>query len=61
VKGAKYVARNGVRRPATLTKKKGKRGVAGGKSNVVDSRRRSEIAVVDYGGQVQNGLQGTQQ
>jgi hypothetical protein len=43
-KGAKYIARTGVWRPAMLTKRMGRRGMAGSKSNVVDSQRRSEIA-----------------
>jgi hypothetical protein len=42
--GAEYVARTGVQRPATLMKRMGRRSVAGSESNVVDSRKRSEIA-----------------
>jgi hypothetical protein len=42
--GAEYVARTGVQRPATLTKRMGRRSVAGSESDVVDSRKRSEIA-----------------
>jgi hypothetical protein len=37
----------------------GEGGMAVGESNVVDSRRRSEIASVNYGGQVWDGLWGT--
>jgi hypothetical protein len=37
MKGAEHVARTGVQRPATLTEGKGKGGVAGGESDVVDS------------------------
>jgi hypothetical protein len=45
VEGAEYVARTGVQRPATLTREMGRRGVASSEFNVVDSQRRSEIAV----------------
>jgi hypothetical protein len=43
-KGAKYVAWTGVQRPMMLTKRMGRRGVAGSGSDVVESQRRSEIA-----------------
>jgi hypothetical protein len=43
-KGVEYVAWTGVRRPATLIKGMGRRGMAGSKSDVVGSQKRSEIA-----------------
>jgi hypothetical protein len=44
-KGAEYIAWTGVRRPATLMKGMGRRGVASSKSDVVGSQKRSEIAL----------------